>query len=246
MKQEMYEHIQSVERTHWWYVARRKIVFDWLLDLLGRKKAPRTLDIGCGTGYNLERLRDAGYEHVVGIDLAADALRLCRSRGLEALVCGDGATPPFQSGTFDLVLALDLLEHLDDDVQALQEFARLLREGGHLIVFVPALPLLWGWQDMVSYHRRRYTAGELRTKMSAAGLKIVKLTYANMFLFLPILIGRLLLRLRGYRVHGVSENDLHPAWSNGLLQAIFAAERPLLRRANLPFGVSLLVIAEKG
>jgi len=141
-------------------------------------------------------------------------------------------------------MALDLLEHLDDDVQALREFARLLKPGGSLVLFVPAFNFLWGLQDKVSHHRRRYTAGELEQKLKSVGFSIDRLTYANMFLFPLIWMGRLLLRLSGNRIKGTSENDLHPGWSNGLLQAIFAAERPLLHYANLPFGVSLFCIAK--
>jgi len=100
-------------------------------------------------------------------------------------------------------------------------------------------------QDEVGRHRRRYTADELRQKLERVGLHIVKLTYVNTFLFPLIGAGRLALRILSDSIQVVSENDLHPRWSNGLLQAIFAAERPLLRRVNFPFGVSLLCVANK-
>ena len=241
----MYGHIRDIEEEHWWYVARRKIVFEWVFRVLAGRDSPRVLDVGCGTGFNMEYLQANGYRDVVGLDVSTEALFYCRSRDLSPLVCGDGASLPLRDASFDLILALDMLEHLAGDVLALQEFARLLAPGGSLLLFVPALPLLWGLQDEVSHHYRRYTSGELARKLGLAGLSVKKLTYANMFLFPLILAGRTVLSLFGNRIRGTSENDLHPGWSNGMLQAVFAAERPLLRYMNLPLGVSMLCVAQK-
>jgi SAM-dependent methyltransferase len=243
MKQEMYAHLQEIEQTHWWYVARRKIVFDWLSDALVKYSSPNILDVGCGTGFNMEQLRKEGYNRITGLDFSLEALFFCRSRDLTNLVCSDATRPSLREDAFDIIVALDLIEHLDDDVQALCEFTRLLRSNGTLIVFAPAFEFLWGLQDEVSQHRRRYTARELREKLGTAGLQIEKLSYANMFLFPIIWAGRMLLRLSDYEINGVSENDLHPDWSNGLLQTVFLLERPLLRHVNLPIGVSLFCLA---
>ncbi|HEC34687.1 MAG TPA: class I SAM-dependent methyltransferase, partial [Chloroflexi bacterium] len=232
MKTEMYKHIHEVESAHWWYVARRKIVFDWVFRVLADYSGSRVLDVGCGTGFNVEYLRTYGYSQVTGLDFSTEALKFCQARNLPHLVCGDGIHPPFRHASFDMIMALDLIEHLDDDTRALREFARLLRPGGSIIIFAPAFNFLWGLQDEVSHHHRRYTASELRQKLEAAGLSIRKLTYANMFLLPLIWAGRIVLRLIGNDIRGTSENDLNPDWSNGLLQAIFSAERPLLRYVN--------------
>lgn len=241
----MYQHIQNVEQNHWWYVARRKIIFDWIFQTLADYSSPKLLDVGCGTGFNIEYLQANGYKQVTGLDFSLEALSFCRSRQLSNLSCSDGTRPPFPSATFDVIVALDLIEHLADDVQALQELARLLKPSGSLVIFTPAFNFLWGLQDEVSHHYRRYTADELRYKLEMAGLHIYKLTYANTFLFPLIWAGRTALRWSGNNFQGTSENDLHPGWSNNLLQTIFAAERPLLRHINFPFGVSLLCIAKK-
>jgi hypothetical protein len=142
-----------------------------------------------------------------------------------------------------MILALDLIEHVEDDVTALRRLAQLLAPGGVLVIFTPAFQFLWGHQDEISHHFRRYTSTELRSKLESAGLHIEKLTYANTFLFPVVWAGRASFRLRGGESTGMTENSMHPQWSNGLLQAIFAAERPLLRFINLPFGVSLLTVA---
>ena len=245
MKKEIYNQIQTIEQTHWWYVARRKIIFDWVFRTLSDNPALRVLDIGCGTGFNIEYLGNNGYSHVTGLEFSNEPLTYCRSRNLKDLVYGDGARPPLRHESFDVIMALDLIEHLDNDVQALQEFGRLLKFDGTLIIFTPAFNFLWSLQDKVGHHYRRYTAGELREKLERVGLCVVKLTYVNTFLFPLIWIGRLVLRILSDGIQVVSENDLHPGWSNGLLQAIFAAERPLLRHANFPFGVSLLCVAKR-
>jgi SAM-dependent methyltransferase len=245
MKKEIYSQIQAIEQTHWWYIARRKIIFDWIFRTLSSNPAPRVLDIGCGTGFNIEYLSHYGYCHVTGLDSSSEPLIYCRSRNLENLVCGDGARPPLRYESFDAIMALDLIEHLDDDVQALKELGCLLKFDGLLIIFTPAFNFLWSLQDEVGNHRRRYTAAELRQKLERVGLYIVKLTYVNMFLFPLIWSGRIVLRIMGGGLKVVSENDLHPRWSNGLLQAVFAAERPLLRRMNFPFGASLLCVAQR-
>jgi SAM-dependent methyltransferase len=245
MKKEMYSHIHGLEQTHWWYIGRRKIIFDWVLQILSGYTAPKILDIGCGTGFNLEYLRQHGYSDVVGLDFSTDALIFCQSRRLTRLTLGDGATPPFGDSSFEVIMALDLIEHIEDDRSALQALARLLKPEGALIIFTPAFNFLWGLQDEVGHHYRRYTAPQLRRQLETSGLTIKKLTYANTFLFPVIWAGRLWLRLAGNNTQAASENDLHPGWSNKLLAAIFSAEQPLLRHLNLPYGVSLLCVACK-
>lgn len=246
MESHVYQQIQEIENGHWWYVARRRIIFDWVVRRARALDRPRILDIGCGTGFNIEHLRSLGLTRVVGLDFSSDALAFCRSRNLTGLVQGDATSAPFRDGSFDMILALDLIEHVEDDVTAMRGLARLLAPGGVLVIFTPAFQFLWGHQDEVSHHFRRYTAPELRSKIENAGLRVDKLTYANTFLMPVVWAGRLVHKLRGpSSAPGMTENSMHPDWSNGLLQSIFTAERPLLRFMNLPFGVSLLTLATK-
>jgi SAM-dependent methyltransferase len=245
MDEIMYAHIQQVENNHWWYVGRRKIIFDRVLPLLAQYDTPRILDVGCGTGYNIEYMQQHGFRNIVGLDFSLEALKLCHSRGITQVVCGDGTLPPFESSSFDVITALDMIEHVEDDVRALQELARILKPGGSLVIFTPAYQFLWGLQDEISHHFRRYMARNLRAKVQQAGLTISRLTYANTFLFPVVLAGRMAMRLMGRPENVTSENDLHPPWSNGILKNIFAAESPLLNHIDFPFGVSLLCIARK-
>jgi len=245
MDRELYEQIHQIENSHWWYVGRRKIIFDWVFNTLAIDDTQKILDIGCGTGFNIDYVQTSGFPSVVGLDLSKDALEFCKTRNLSDLICGDAITIPFVDKSFDVILALDLLEHLENDIQAIHEFARILKPGGKLFLFVPAHQFLWGLQDVVSHHFRRYTTKDINNKVCHSDLKIIKLTYVNTFLFPLIWIGRLALRFWGNRLDTISENDLSPDWSNGILTKIFAAERSLIPHTNLPFGVSIFCIAQK-
>ena len=257
----LYDITYNVEDVHWWFAGRRAIVFDELRRVLGHPSGngystaangtdrstnshdapPRILDLGCGTGRNLVELEHVG--EPVGLDLESRALSYCRQRGRRLLVQSSAENLPFLSESYEIVTALDLLEHLDDDVAGAREVWRVLRPGGRFLLFVPAYHWLWGPQDDISHHRRRYSAPQLRSIIRRAGFRIERLTHANLFLLPLILAGRRYLRMTGTRVE--SENNLHPGWANGLLKSIFTAERHVLRRANLPLGVSLLCVATK-
>jgi SAM-dependent methyltransferase len=241
-----YEIEAGVEKRHWWFRGRRRI----LRRLLGGLEPPlppraRILDVGCGTGANAEVLA-AGERFVVGLDASAIPLELTASETRRPCtrLQADAGQLPFPDAMFDLVAALDVLEHMDDDVGATHELARVLKPAGVLIVFVPALRALWSLQDEVSHHRRRYGRDQLRTVVLASGLHIERLTFFNTLLFPPILAARLAMRIR--RPRGLkSENQLGGPLTNALLTMIFAAEGPVVSRVDLPIGVSLACVARR-
>ena len=245
MAQHTYPILYRVEESHWWHVGRRRILESFVaeivagMDLRGRR--PRILDVGCGTGANLEMLQKFG--EAEGVDISADALAFCRERGLPRVRQGAAESLPFADATFDLVTALDVVEHLDDDAAGLREMRRVLRREGRALLFVPAFMFLWGVQDDVSHHRRRYTLPELQQAAREAGLEVERATYANLTFFLPIWAGRVLMRATGWRP--ASENNINVSALNGLFGRVFAAERYWLRRWNFPFGVSALCVARK-
>lgn len=238
----LYDEIATLERTHWWYSARRKILEATLRAELAAA-APRgaVLDLGCGTGAN--RAVAALCGRAVGVDFSGLALAYARrAGGYRALLQADATRLPFAEGAFDWVLALDILEHLDDGPAA-AEICRVLRPGGRALITVPAFPALWGAQDEVAHHRRRYTRAALLSLLRGAQLAVRRITYINTALFLPILLVRRTLRL--LRRPPRSENSLHPAWANPVLERLFALEARLVPRVSLPFGVSLLCVAER-
>ncbi|HEV8203501.1 MAG TPA: methyltransferase domain-containing protein [Pyrinomonadaceae bacterium] len=241
MKEHTYPIMFRVEQAHWWYTGRRKILAGFV-EAICREvtdRRPRILDVGCGTGANLLML--AEYGDAEGVDISEDALAFCRERGLDKVRLGAGEQLPYDDGTFDLVTALDVVEHMDDDLAGLREMRRVLRPGGRVLLFVPTFMFLWGLQDDVSNHRRRYRLPELRRVLEQAGFEIERTTYANITFFLPILVMRQLMRLTGVKAE--SENNINVSALNGVLGSVFGAESWLLRVMNLPFGVSGLCVA---
>ena len=245
LPREMMEHtypiLYEVEQSHWWYIGRRRIIAGFV-DEICRKvtdRRPRILDVGCGTGANLLLL--SKYGEAEGVDVSEDALAFCRERGLDRVRLGAGEELPYDDGAFDLVTAFDVVEHMDDDLAGLREFRRVLRPGGRVLLFVPTFMFLWGLQDEVSNHRRRYRLPELRRVLEQAGFEIERSTYANITFFLPILLVRQFMRLTGIRT--ATENSINVPAFNRVFGAILGAESTILRYLNLPFGVSGLCVA---
>ena len=236
MKEHTYPIMFRVEQSHWWYTGRRKILTDFVADICRRvtDRRPRILDVGCGTGANLLMLSQFG--DAEGVDISEDALAFCRERGLANVKLGAAEKLPYDDGTFDLVTALDVVEHLDDDLGGLSEMRRVL-------LFVPTFMFLWGVQDDVSNHRRRYRLPELRRVLEQAGFEVERTTYANITFFLPILLVRKLMRATGIKAE--SENNITVSSLNGVLGKVLGAESAVLRYMNIPFGVSGLCVARK-
>jgi SAM-dependent methyltransferase len=234
----------DLEDTYWWFVARRELVRDLLLRHRRKGSDDRILDVGCGTGATLKMIDDLGA--VIGIDASREALRFCRARGLHRLAQASACALPAATGSADVVLALDLLEHIEDDRGAVGEFARVLRPGGLLIATVPALPQLWSEHDEALGHVRRYRAAALRRTLRSQGFRIERLSHLITGLLVPIAVLRLLQRLLPRR-RGDPQTAfiLPPRPVNRLLTSLLRAENLWLSRFDLPVGVSLVVIASR-
>jgi SAM-dependent methyltransferase len=241
MMRHTYAILYQIEESHWWHRGRRRIIASFVEEICSnfKKRRPRILDVGCGTGGNLSLLSQ--YGDAEGVDVSPDALDFCRARGLENVKLGAAEELPYEQGRFDLVTALDVVEHLDDDVAGLREIRRVLKPDGRLLIFVPTFMFLWGVQDDVSHHRRRYRLPELQRVVEKAGFEVERATYANITFFLPILLGRKLMSLTGMRTD--SENNINVSALNGIFGWIFGAESRVLRYLNFPFGVSGLCVA---
>lgn len=231
-----------VEATHWWFVGRR-LLLESVIRQLALAADAAVLDVGSGTGTNLRLLRSLGCSNVAAVDAHEAAIHHCAAKGFGPVTPGDLHALPFADGRFALVLATDVLEHVDDDRRALSEVARVLAPGGRVVITVPAFPSLWGLQDEVSHHRRRYRRGPLLRAAADAGLVVSECTYFNYVLFLPIWAARQIIRLLRLRL--ASENEVNAPLLNGLLTAVFAADVRSARWIRPPFGVSLLVVGHK-
>jgi len=242
MQESVYAADARNERDHWWFVGRRKL-FAGLIRQLGVTEDAPVLDIGTSSGTNLRLLRDLGFSDVTGLDFSEDAIRFCAQAGLGTVRQGDITAMPFESDQFSLVLATDIIEHVDDDLRALREVARVLKPGHTVLITVPAFPSLWGFQDDVSLHKRRYRMKPLLDRIRAAGLVPRTSFHFNYLLFGPIWSARRLMKVWRHRFH--SESELNNPMMNRILTTVFDLDVRLAPKLAPPFGVSILVTAEK-
>jgi SAM-dependent methyltransferase len=250
VQKDFYSEYYEVEDKHWWFIGRRRVILR-LLDLYfaERDSEPREiLDVGCGTGMMLGYL--AGYGTVRGVDADERAVSFCKKRGLDNVSLFDGLTLPFADNTFDLVTMFDVLEHIEDDRSAIGEVFRVLKAGGTFMITVPAYRFLWGPQDEINLHKRRYNAPQLAARINEQGFKIAKLSYFNTLLFPGIAGIRLLRRLAPSHVSGVTELKSDFTLTkrgalNTFLATLFGLERLVVGRINVPFGVSIVCMAHR-
>lgn len=228
-----YRELYELEDQHWWFRGRRRMIWA-LIGRAGIAPGIRLLDAGCGTGRNLVEFARLGAPE--GVDLSADAVAFCHQRGLPGVRQSAVETLPFEDGRFDLVLATDVIEHLDDDRRALTELRRVAAPAAHLVITVPAYQWLWSQHDVSMHHRRRYTARRLSDRARAAGWRPGVVTYFYSAA-LPAVAA-----IRGLRrgADGSSDLSLSPAALNRVLELPSRGEAWLVRSGvRLPAGVSV-------
>lgn len=234
----IYHEMARVERAHWWFVAKRRIVRS-MIDAYVRPEAGRHVavaDIGCGTGALLDEL--APTCDVVGLDSSPTAQQICGARGLKVLPCWLPNDIGIPDSSFDVVVMSDVLEHVDEDAESAIAAAAKLRVGGVLITTVPAHPWMWTLHDEVHHHKRRYTRAAFERVMAGTGLKRERLSFYNTGLFPPMIAARVLGKV--FPGSARSGAGVPAAPINAVARGVFGFERFLLPRMALPFGASLI------
>ena len=242
-----YERMYRLEDSYWWFVARHRLIEALLRTRYGAPGAgpePLTiLDVGCGTGAMSARI--ARWGRVVSADFSPLALQFSRRRGLAHLVGADAMRLPLGSNRFDIIVAMDMLEHLQDDCCALAEFFRVLKPGGRVFATVPAYPHLWSEHDVALMHYRRYQRHELRERFAAAGFELEKLSHTMSLLYPIVAMQRRLNASRPPHDPPQAAMPLVPPPVNAALKSLLAAENALARRVDFPFGVTIVCVARK-
>ncbi|MBW2173556.1 MAG: class I SAM-dependent methyltransferase [Deltaproteobacteria bacterium] len=246
MEKDEFSIMFDIETSYWWFVGKQFLVKNILRKCsLNSLKKNRILDIGSGTGTILKLLE--GYGIAYGVELSTDAIQFLKRRDLNFVVRSDASLSiPFKEDVFSVITCLDVLEHIDDDFALLNEMVRVCEPGGHIILTVPAFNALWSPHDSALQHRRRYTRKQMLKRVCRLNSAVIKSSYYNTALFLPILAVRKLKPFLSDKQN--TESDLFipiPRWLNALLTLLYMAEIACLQFLNFPFGVSLLLILKK-
>lgn len=238
----MYRMFFEVQKKHWWFVTKKEIVLDTIDRHFNKHADVKVLDIGCGSGLMLNALEHVG--QTFGMDMSDDAINF--SKEIFSGKVEQGFLPdqiPYAENYFDLITALDVIEHVDEDVDSLKAIRAHLVSDGKAVITVPAYMFLWSKFDEMNEHKRRYTLTELNTKLVQAGFTVEKISYYNTLLFPVVFVVRMLNNL--LKRDGSSDVDMPNAQLNFVLKKIFGIEKYLLRFINLPFGVSILAVVKK-
>ena len=251
MDDQLYDLFSEVGAAHWWFEGRRQVIAAVMGEHLpltdpGSPDRPSIIDIGCGTGAMLGVLGTFG--DVTGLEMFEEAAAHCRAEHGDAVDIQLGTIPDDlpADGRYDVACAFDVVEHIEDDLDAVRHIHDAVRPGGLFISAVPAFSSLWGAQDVLSHHYRRYRRKPYEALLEAGGFTVERTTYFNTWLFPPaavVRIGNRLLRREDAELR--SDLELSSARVDKVLTRVFASERHIVRRHSLPFGVSLLAVARR-
>lgn len=241
MYQQEYEEMYKLEDFYWWFVGRRRLVSEILRNEPASGEPLKILDVGCGTGANM--LAFSAYGEVYGVDPSSQAVTFCERRGVSRVKQASVENLPYPDSFFDVVTILDVLEHTDDDLAALKEVKRVAKADALIISTVPAYGFLWSEHDEALQHRRRYSAHEIRNKMTVCGFDVERSSYFVTLLFWPIFLMRICQGLSKDSTSPKTAIHVLPRWLNSLLLRLLDIERWMLRGFNLPFGVTIVATA---
>lgn len=243
MQLEEFEKMYEVQKTHWWYCSRTKLVSDALKRIYNGRNDLRILDLASACGYNFEYF--GNYGEMWGLDISAESIKYCKMRGIDKVILGDALSPPLIDGSFDLVIALDAFEHFLDDVKVMHEMNRVLKRKGVIVITSPALMQLWSVHDVSFNHFRRYTVAELTSKLKKAGFEMMFISYWTTLFMIPVYFFR---KFRSaFNKEPKSDFFMEmPKFANKLLGTFMKLECWLLKKKiRLPLGVSVFCIARK-
>lgn len=237
----------QIERLHWWWYGRRKLIEPFILE----KNPKKILEIGCGTGETLSFLKQlCPKAQLNGIDISPLAVEYTKIRNHFNAYQANAVKLPFKENSFDLVLFLDVLEHIKNDQKAVNEAIRVLKNKGWVILTCPSLKFIWSHHDKILNHERRYNIKEVKDLAKKAGFDIYYLNYFNFFLSPLIILIRLITKLRYTKpfLKDASMTYYDIAFNpflNSILKSIFISEIKLLKYLKYPFGVSIIAILVK-
>ena len=235
MDKEYENKYHQIEQNYWWFVARWDIIKRLIKEY---QKEAKILEMGCSAGLLIKELHDSGFTDIHGIDISKDAIKIAKEKGIKNIEVSDAAKTKFKNKTFDVIIASDILEHIQDDHKTIFEWKRLLKENGTLIIFVPAFMSLWSKHDEVNKHFKRYKNKEL-IELAERDFNIIKKGYWNFSLFFPMFVLR--------KLKKKENDDLYNTGNlvNKLLLKLLTLENYFIEKGlSFPVGVSTFVVAK--
>lgn len=232
MNAKEYERLYNDEENHWWFKGRRQVV-EHLVQRIKKKK--NIMDFGCGTGINSILLKK--YGKVTSTDVSPEAKKFCQKRNVEVTLIDilHKNTDRFEN-KYDLIVAMDVIEHIDEDEKILEKLRGFLDKNGRLLITVPAEKYLWSNHDKTHHHKRRYSKKELKNKLQKAGFKIELFSYYQMFIY-PASLIRSIFNIKSSSVEATNIK-INLSW-------MYAIEEWLVKKHLVPVGTSFVVIAKK-
>jgi len=236
------QELSDLETTYWWHVGRNHIIDKQVQKISGSRSDLNILNVGSGTGGTVQVLEKSG--NVINVDVSKEALEFLRKRGYKGKLLKGGALPIAEKSV-DLLAALDVLEHIEDDDGALKDWLRVLKPGGAMILTVPAYQWLWSQHDVINSHYRRYVRRVLRKKLINAGFEIEKSSYAIVFSFPLVVLARFISKAKKVDIDNYSSFVGVPPFLNSFFIKLLKAEASSHQIVNYPFGTSILCICRK-
>ena len=246
MDKTYYKDYFHLERNHWFFLGRAKIIMGFLNKISNSKKNLKILNVGVATGRTSELLEELGQVKSVEFDI--DCYEFVKETLDIDIIQGSILELPFKDNSFDLVCAFDVIEHVEDDQTAMNELLRVCKSAGNVCITVPAFMFLWSDHDVINHHFRRYTEKQL-TKLVPSKQKIIFTSYFNFFLFPIILLIRFISNLFKSKNKPVESSfAIGPKnkFLDKILFTIFQSEIFFINRNfRLPFGVSIITGIQK-
>lgn len=239
MEKYLYKDLYDLEQKHWWHIAKRKTIYSLIKSFINSKKI-NIVDIGCGTGGNLEAFSKLG--SVYGVDKSKLAVNFCHKRGFKKVKVGSSEKTGLKNSFFNVVTLLDVLEHVEEE-KTLKEMKRILKRNGYLIITVPAFSFLWSKWDEVLHHKRRYTTDRLSQLLKDNNFQVVKITYLYSFLVIPVLLIRTFKQLINKKEYS-SDFKISNFFINKIMEVLTDKERNFAFKNGLPFGTSIICLAK--
>ena len=234
----------QIEDYHWWNISRRDIILKLIDPLIN--DGMKVLDIGCSSGSLIDKLNCNNSLDIHGIDISSEAIKYSKNKGIRNTQTMNADKLKFKDKEFDIIIASDVLEHIENDNEALLEWKRVLKDNGFAIIFVPAIMALWSHNDIYSEHFRRYEKPQFLEQLISSGFNIKRSSYWNFTLFIPIFIFRRLQRIVSTKDNNYkTELKKSNPFINKLLKIVLLVENRILNKINFPIGVSLFAVCKK-